>query len=254
VRGSELAYDPKTGFFERLYIRLFGAPINGLRIRTRRILPKITGTPAKILDAGCGRGVFSFLLAKKFPKATITAIDTDQEQLATNKIIAAKAKLINIIFEHHDVASLSFKEEFDTVLSVDSIEHIKDDVKALQCLADALKKGGILVLHVPAYKRRWFFYKFQTNFDVPGHFRPGYNLDDVKQKISQTGLHINEAYYTYGWLENFSNNLSYFITRAEAKNKFIYALVFPLLNILAWFGRNSRPEKGAGILILAEKL
>ncbi len=253
MNGSELAYDPRLSLLERLYIKIFGVPINGLRIRIRRIMPELTGAPKKILDAGCGRGVFTFLLAQKFPKATIIAIDTDNEQLEINRTIAAGARLENISFERQDVASLSFHNEFDMILSVDNIEHIENDTLALQCLAAALKKGGKLVLHVPAYQRRWFFFKFRTNFDVPGHFRPGYKLDDLKQKVSQTGLIIKKSCYTYGMLENLSNNISYLITGAEAKNKTIYAVLFPILNLIAWIGQNSHPKEGAGILIIASK-
>lgn len=253
LNGSELAYDPDIGMFERFYIVLFGAPINGLRIRIRRILPEISGNPATILDAGCGRGVFTYLIARKFPEAKIKGIDTDSEQLGKNEQIARKAKLKNICFEQQDVAALSFKNEFDIVLSVDNLEHIEDDQKALNCLAKAVKNGGKLILHVPAYERRWFFFKFRTNFDVPGHYRPGYKLDDISGKVKATDLHIIETYHTYGWLENVSNNISYFITRAEAKNKMIYALIFPFINFMAWLGRNTRPKKGAGVMIIAEK-
>ena len=73
------------------------------------------------------------------------------------------------------------------------------------------------------------------------------------QKLQATGLQIMKAYYTYGWLENVSNNISYWITKAEAKNKVAYGLLFPLLNCMAWLGRNSRPQKGAGVLVIAEK-
>lgn len=251
--GSELSHDPSVGLLERLYINIFGVPINGLRIRIRRIMPKIVGNPGTILDAGCGRGVFTYILARKFPGAAIKGIDTDTDQLRKNTEIAQKANIKNIKFERHDVASLSFDDEFDIVLSVDNIEHIEDDQKALNCLARAVKRGGTLVLHVPAYERRWFFFEFQTNFDVPGHFRPGYKLEEIISKVSATGLKVNESYYTYGLLENISNNISYAITRAEAKNKMIYAFVFPFVNILSWFGRHSRPEKGAGILVIAKK-
>ena len=253
MNGSELAHTPGLNFAEKTYIKIFGAPINGLRIRIRRILPVIEGSPEKILDAGCGRAVFSYLLAKKFPQAMILSVDMDTGQLELNRKIAEAIKLKNLLFSRQDVASLPYKEEFDIVLSVDNIEHIGDDQKALQSLAKSLKKGGTLYLHVPAYERRWFFFKFMTNFDVPGHYRPGYTLEDISQKIKAVDLHIVQAYHTYGWLENVSNNISYFITKAEAKNKIIYALLFPFINFMAWLGRNSRPKKGAGVMIIAKK-
>jgi 2-polyprenyl-3-methyl-5-hydroxy-6-metoxy-1,4-benzoquinol methylase len=254
LNGSELAYTPGLSSIAKTYIRIFGAPISGLRIRIRRILPVIGGSPEKILDAGCGRAVFSMLLARKFPHADVLGIDLDEEQLQLNKEIAQAAKLQNLRFALQDVELLPYREEFDVVLSVDNIEHIENDQMALESLANSLKTGGTLYLHVPAYERRWFFFTFRTNFDVPGHYRPGYTLEDISNKVQATGLHIAEAYYTYGWLENVSNNISYIITRAEAKNKMIYALFFPLLNLLSWLGSYSKPKKGAAIFIIATKL
>jgi 2-polyprenyl-3-methyl-5-hydroxy-6-metoxy-1,4-benzoquinol methylase len=251
--GDELALSPDIGLFEKLYITVFGVPINGLRIRLRRILPVIEGSPRNILDAGCGRAVFSFQLARKFPDATVIGVDMDTEQLAVNRRIAERAGLSNVVFSNMDVACLEYVEKFDLVLSVDNLEHIEDDDKALAHLSAAIKNGGRLILHVPGYERRWFFFNFRRNFEVPGHFRPGYRLVEICRKVERTGLLIRDAYHTYGWLETVSNNFSYLITRAEAKNKMMYAVIFPLLNLLAWLGRKSRPDKGAGILIVAEK-
>lgn len=251
--GNELAYTPDIGLFEKIYIKIFGVPINGLRIRLRHILPVITGNYKKILDAGCGRAVFSFQLAKKFPEATVIGVDTDEEQLAVNRCIAQQAGLANVIFKPMDVASLDYHEEFDLILSVDNLEHIEDDRKALQDMVGALKKHGRLVLHVPGRERRWFFFTFQKNFDVPGHCRPGYSLNEINEKVKSVGMEVLSSRYTYGFLENLTNNISYLITGAEAKNRVLYALAFPFLNLISWFGKNSIPQKGAGILLVAEK-
>jgi 2-polyprenyl-3-methyl-5-hydroxy-6-metoxy-1,4-benzoquinol methylase len=251
--GSELAYTPGISFFERSYIKLLGVPISGLRIRLRRVLPACVGTPRRILDAGCGRGVFSYQLARRFPNAQVVGVDIDEERLPINRTIADQAMLSNLEFRAADVSALGFESEYDLVLSVDNLEHLEDDEAGLRSLVQALAPGGRLVLHVPGYERRWPVFAFATNFDVPGHFRPGYWLDELRERVAGHGLTVESANYTFGWLETVTNNMSYWITRAEAKNKLIYAPLFPLLNVLAWLGRNSRPQRGAGILIVAHK-
>ena len=251
--GSELFWDKNLGLFSRIYCGLFGVPISGLRIRLRRVLPSLTGDPEKVLDAGCGRGIFSYQLAKRFPGAEVIAVDIDNSQLEINAAIAARAKLKNLSFMVNDIMRLSFEDEFDLVLSVDNLEHLQDDIQGLKSIYRALRKNGRLVLHVPGYKRRWFLFGFQTNFDVPGHFRPGYWLNEIADKVSSVGFKVESAKYTFGWLETVTNNISYVVTRAEAKNKMIVALLFPLLNAIAWLGRNTQPKQGAGILLLATK-
>ena len=85
-------------------------------------------------------------------------------------------------------------------------------------------------------------------------------IDTVREQLlnpqtvfDDAGFEIREIRYTYGWLETVTNNISYWITRAEMKNKMLYALVFPLLNLLSYLGRNSRPTKGAGVLAVATR-
>ena len=251
--GDELIYSPSLGLFEKLYIKIFGVPINGLRIRLRRVMPAIDGYPSKILDAGCGRAVFSYQLAKKFPDSLVTGVDLDIEQLNQNKYIASKVGFDNLSFRKMDVANLNDKNEFDLIISVDNLEHIEDDGAAIKHIAMALKTGGKLVLHVPAIERRWPLVTFRRNFDVPGHFRPGYALDQIINKVELEGLKILSSQYTFGFLENITNNISYFITKAEAKNKMLYALIFPMLNLVSWLGSKGKPSKGAGILIVAKK-
>lgn len=251
--GKELINSRQLGSFERLYIRLWGVPISGLRIRLRRVLPELHGNPKRILDAGCGRGVFSYEMAKKFPTAEITGADIDEEQLTVNQEIATGSGLNNLTFTTADISNLPFENEFDVVLSVDNLEHIENDESAIDCIYKALKPGGQLVLHVPGLMRRWFFFKFTENFDVPGHFRPGYTQEQIVQKLTKLGFKIQKSHYTFGWLETITNNISYAITKAEAKNKLIIALLFPLLNFCAYLGRNSKPKIGAGVFVLATK-
>lgn len=256
--GDELALTPGIGKLERLYIKLLGVPISGLRIRLRRILPHLSGQPERVLDAGCGRGVFSYQMARRFQSAEVVGVDIDDSQLDKNRAIAERAGLFNLRFRAADLTDPAllddqFRGQFDLVLSVDNLEHLEDDRKGLSTLFQALKPGGRLVLHVPGFERRWPVFRFQTNFDVPGHFRPGYRLDDLRALVTEAGFEVDYSWYTFGWLETVTNNLSYAITKAEAKNKMIYALVFPLLNAFAWLGRNTRPDKGAGVLLVADK-
>lgn len=155
--GAELALLPGIGRLERIYIKILGVPISGLRIRLRRILPLLSGEPKTILDAGCGRGVFSIELAKRFPNAQVIAVDIDESQLNENRKLAVRLGLNNLQYIQGDVGKLPFKRIFDLVISVDNLEHIENDQAAINGLATALKDGGKIILHVPGKERRWLF-------------------------------------------------------------------------------------------------
>lgn len=251
--GKELIYSNKLSKFEKLYIQLFGVPINGLRIRARRVLPVITENYKNIMDAGCGPGVFTFEIAKRLQNSQVTGIDIDEDLLQTNKEIAKRLNIKNIDFEYQDINKMDIKSRFDLILTVDNLEHMEDDQKAIHTFYNALKPSGEIIIHVPGYMRRWIFFKWKVNFDVEGHYRPGYTLEEISTKVKNAGFEIIEAYYTYGWIETVTNNISYLITRARMKNKVLYAFVFPVLLFLSYFGKNSRPKKGAGVFVKAKK-
>jgi SAM-dependent methyltransferase len=251
--GCELSLDSSRSRFERMYARVLGAPANGLRIRLRRVLPATGGSFRDILDAGCGHGVFSFELAKAHREAQVLGIDMDPVLVARANAIAQRAGLTNCRFEVGDVTKLEYDTAFDLVVSVDNLEHVDDDVTALRGLMRALRPGGRAVVHVPGYERRWLVFGRRVNFDVPGHVRPGYRTNELVERLDGAGFDLSSCRSTYGILETFTNNVSYLITGADQKRKGPYALVFPFLLAVSWFGKSSRPAWGAGVLAVAER-
>jgi len=254
--GRELAYHPDYSPMQRVYIRLLGVPIVGLRIRARNIFSLIPRGRSyrEILDAGCGLGVFSFRLARLFPQANVLGIDLIGSMVQSAEHISKKAGIPNVRFHAADIADMKGERQFDLAVCVDILEHIEDDDAALQALYRVLRDGGVLVLHVPTLYRRYPVWKKSLNFDVETHVRPGYELRDILQKVERAGFSILENGYTYGFLETLANNASYMITRARMQNKYLYAMAFPFLNTLSWFGARARPkELGAGIYVVAER-
>ena len=69
--GREFSLCTQLSVFERLYIKIFGMPILGLRIRAWRMMPlikKYAANARNVLDMGSGRGVFTIEIAKKSPE------------------------------------------------------------------------------------------------------------------------------------------------------------------------------------------
>jgi SAM-dependent methyltransferase len=252
--GRELAYHPEYSLMQRVYIRLLGVPIVGLRIRARNIFSLIPRNRSyrEILDAGCGLGVFSFYLATCFPQANVVGVDLSLSAVRSAEYIHKKAGIPNVRFHAADITNVKWEDRFDLAVCVDILEHIEDDDAALVALYRSLRNEGVLVLHVPALYRRYPVWKKSLNFDVETHVRTGYELQGILQKVQRVGFSILESGYTYGFLETLANNASYLISRARMQNKFLYAVAFPFLNILSWFGARSRPkELGAGIYVVA---
>ena len=254
--GREQRFHPEYSAMEKTYIALFGVPVVGLRIRARKLMRLLPAEliPLKILDAGSGPGVITFQLAKQFSSASVIGIDTVKAEIEACRIISEKSNIRNVYFKVADIRDLEYENTFDLIVCVDILEHIEDDSAALAKLFRALTPGGILYLHVPALYRRYPIFKKSLNFDVPTHVRSGYNMEDVAAKAEKTGFTLVESGKTYGFLETLANNISYMVTGARKKNREIYALVFPLLNLISWLGRYAKPENlGAGIYFLLAK-
>ena len=253
--GRHLVHDPGISRAEKLYIAVWGVPRLNLRFRAWRVLPLLDGSHKSVLDAGCGPGAFVYEVAEKFPNAKVVGIDIDKERLARNRVIAEKNGLTNCRFDLLNVteAGRYTEENFDLVLTLDNLEHIENDDLAVEKLFEVLVPGGDLIVHVPGYRRRTFWFGWRENFDVLGHYRPGYTKEQITQKLIRAGFEVTEAYYTYSWIETVTSSVSYYVTKAEMKNKYFYALIFPALLALSWLGRNLRPAEGAGVLVRATK-
>lgn len=257
--GRMLVHDHTLSIAERIYVAMFGVPVSGLRIRFRRLSPYIKRAveqtkgshEIRVGDFGCGIGVFSMEIARRFPQTKVTGFDIDYELIEKNNKLVNRAGIHNCQFELEDAVSLKTSLKFDVCICIDVLEHMVDDRAALVRMRQLSKAQAFLIVHVPGYYRRWLFWSRRINFDVEGHVRPGYTKEEISKKIIEAGFRILDARYTYGWIETFTNNISYLITGAQRKNRYWYALIFPILNFFAFWGQWSVPSWGAGVAVLA---
>ncbi len=255
--GCELMDDERIGLFEKIYMRLFGAPILGLRLRARALLPLIRSVflkpGSRILDAGCGRGLFSFYLARCFPDCHVIGMDTDDKQIEINNKIKNKRNFKNCDFICSDITQLKNDELFSFILSVDNLEHIKDDLKQCRLFFSVLQPGGKLLIHVPHLTRNLFGFKSQNFMRIQGHVRSGYTMVELNRMLRDAGFYIEKSFYDYGYFETLANNISYLITGGKEKKRHLYALAFPWLLLLSQLGQLEKPKQGSGLVMLAGK-
>ncbi len=92
-----------------------------------------------------------------------------------------------------DLTKIPFKEKaFDLVLSMQVLEHIMDDKKALQNLISVTKDNGTLIISVPYNKKPGSVTREYgaPNWDEFGHVRE-YGMD-VVERFKEEGLQIEE--------------------------------------------------------------
>ncbi|HEY2547294.1 MAG TPA: class I SAM-dependent methyltransferase, partial [Candidatus Acidoferrum sp.] len=99
---------------------------------------------SEVLDIGCGFGGTSLYLAQKY-KARMTGITISPVQVEMARKAAAAAKL-EAQFLLMDAEDLNFPQQFDLLLSIESISHYHDRRNFFANAARFLKPGGVFAL------------------------------------------------------------------------------------------------------------
>ena len=156
-----------------------------------------------ILEIGSGVGNFSKILLENFPDNQLILSDFDKYFLS---ILSKKySKNDKIIIEYLDLNNIEiFKNnnyKIDTCIAINILEHIDNDIKALENIYNILEPDGKLILLIPAHK---FLYNI-IDKDI-GHYRR-YTKKEIIKKISLTSFNILNIYYfnfiaIFGWFLN----------------------------------------------------
>ncbi|KKW41869.1 MAG: hypothetical protein UY92_C0013G0068 [Candidatus Magasanikbacteria bacterium GW2011_GWA2_56_11] len=120
---------------------------------------------ATILNAGCGSGELSFLLAAA--GHSVVGIDPGAEYIALAAAGAAERGCLGrCSFRVSSIAEFAAGNKFDCVVATDVLEHIENDAAALDQLLNLLRPGGSLIITVPALPALFGYHD-----ELLGHFR-----------------------------------------------------------------------------------
>jgi SAM-dependent methyltransferase len=100
-----------------------------------------------VLEAGCGNGSQTVILAPQNPECSFTSIDIAEDSLAKAEKKIKARDIRNVRFQKADVFKLPFKDEsFDHIFVCFLLEHLPEPLKALTALKRVLKKGGTITV------------------------------------------------------------------------------------------------------------
>lgn len=125
---------------ERLELQARLANIDG-HLRHLPIAPN-----ARVLDAGCGSGSMSRLIARSFPQADVVAVDLRQQYLDFAEARARAEGIQNVTFRKADVFALPFADaSFHVVWTKYLLQWLKEPKLALAELKRVTRPGGWVV-------------------------------------------------------------------------------------------------------------
>ncbi len=102
---------------------------------------------SRVLEAGCGTGAQTVILAGHSPQAEFTSIDISRRSLAVAARQVRQSGYANVTFRHADIFSLPFvPSSFDHIFACFVLEHVSDPAGALQALWTVLRPGGSITV------------------------------------------------------------------------------------------------------------
>jgi SAM-dependent methyltransferase len=154
-----------------------------------------------VLEVGSGIGNMTRLL---YGRDLVVATDMEQAYLDILRNRFRRNPAIGVarldLGSDEDCAAIAH-HEFDTVVALNVLEHIPDDLGALRRIYDLLSPGGHVLLFVPADQKL-----FGTMDTQVGHMRR-YSRETLRQVLEEAGFEPKKITYQnifgrFGWWLN----------------------------------------------------
>ncbi len=102
---------------------------------------------SRVLEAGCGVGAQTVILARNNPGTQFTSVDVSPASVQAAEAAVCRAGFTNVTFRAADIFHLPFpRASFDHVFVCFVLEHLAEPVQALRRLKAVLKRGGTLTI------------------------------------------------------------------------------------------------------------
>ncbi len=198
---------------------------------------------ARVLEVGAGHGTLTNLLCDGR-----VVVASDVSRRCVKALEERFAGTCGVEVVEADISAAPALGLFDSVVAVNVLEHVLDDVTALHRLREALRPQGRLVLFVPAFPALY------SEFDRRiGHHRR-YRLPTLRSSVESAGLSVVDIRYvnSVGALAWWALAKQLGMTPSKRWSALTYdRAVVPVLRRLE---ERFRPPFGQSILCVAERV
>jgi ubiquinone/menaquinone biosynthesis C-methylase UbiE len=186
------------------------------------------GRRLAVLDAGSGDAPLARLLAEAHPQWEVVAGDRDEGGLERARRAADDQGIGNLELRVLDLCRPFDENRFDVIAAVEVLTEIEDDDAALRCMAQALARGGLLV--VTSMDRDWTPVLHGSSPTWVREVRHGYTRAELVEKVEQAGLAVMRARPVYRTAVRLAEEIS---DRVRGSRLRVRAPLYPILRACA---------------------
>ena len=147
----------------------------------------------RVLDLGCGFGLFSLYYASVLPELEIEGIDLSAGRIAMARKAAARLGLDNVRYEVGNAIEFRGGRLFDAAYMLDIVHHIPAETvrPLLEQMAKCLPAGRRLIIKdvdTRPFWKRWFTHALDKAMDprAPVRYWGGEELQDLLEEVGFT--------------------------------------------------------------------
>jgi SAM-dependent methyltransferase len=207
----------------------------------------------RVMDVGAGSGNFLNYLLNKESIVTIDVLDVFIDKLRCSCCSYKNVHIYKCDIQDDIVIQIARQHTIDTVICNNVLEHVEDDLKALNNINKILNSNeGNLILVLPAFK--FLYSKWDKSI---GHLRR-YSYRDIEHKLIKTNFFIKVNFYMnmvglFGWFLN-----GQILKNTPTKSRFIeqQAVFFDryIVGPLSRIEKVFHPPFGQSLIIIAKPL
>lgn len=199
----------------------------------------------EVLEIGSGIGNMSEHLARAASHLTVSDMEPDYVRALEERFAGRDDVDVVRFVLGEEIPPQIAERSFDAIVSLNVIEHVEDDLRAVSELAEHLRPGGHLLSYVPATD--WAY----GSIDLYLHHYRRYGVESFSALMRGAGLEVTEIHYVNlvglaGWLLN--GRVLRRTTLSNEQTK-LFDLAVPIIRRL----ETLRPPIGLGLICHARK-
>ncbi|KAA0973992.1 methyltransferase domain-containing protein [Pseudomonas sp. ANT_H12B] len=146
--------------------------------------------PKRIYDRGCGTGIATQLLSKRWPRAQLMGIDSSMQMLQEARCLPIKAH-----WKQCDLQSWQPEQPADLLFAAAVLHFINDHEQLFPCLLGYLNPGGCLAAHMPDWRDAQWYQLILDTLDDGGPDGKPLGSPQLRETMAARPLLSLENYY-----------------------------------------------------------